>query len=309
MTQPLVVAYGIGVDSTAMLVGMHQRGIRPDLILNAQMPEKDSTHAYLPIVNAWLRSIGFPEVTVVTYVPKRFKHWPPYYTLEENCLTNGTLPSKAFGFGSCSQKWKAAPQHTFLKTWQPAVDAWKAGLKVRKAVGYDNSSRDQQRRVTADKCTAATYKENNTASYDYWYPLQDWGWDRERCKAEIAAAGLPVPEKSSCFFCPAMKTEEVDVLPQDKLVRIVLMEQRAMPRLQNVEGLWRKATKKRPGSMTKYIEQQGLLTPEQIAKVKEVPKQLLDYQKEYAAGTSTKVFSKFIEDAVAEVVESTEVPA
>lgn len=35
--QPVTVAYGIGVDSTAMLVGLHQRGIRPDLILFADM--------------------------------------------------------------------------------------------------------------------------------------------------------------------------------------------------------------------------------------------------------------------------------
>lgn len=32
---PLVVSYGVGVDSTAMLVAMQQRGIRPDLILFA----------------------------------------------------------------------------------------------------------------------------------------------------------------------------------------------------------------------------------------------------------------------------------
>ena len=30
---PLVVAYGLGVDSTAMLVEFARRGIRPDLIL------------------------------------------------------------------------------------------------------------------------------------------------------------------------------------------------------------------------------------------------------------------------------------
>jgi hypothetical protein len=29
----------------------------------------------------------------------------------------------------------------------------------------------------------------NSAAYDYWYPLQDWGWDRERCELEIVAAG------------------------------------------------------------------------------------------------------------------------
>jgi hypothetical protein len=32
---PLVVAYGLGVDSTAMLVELAQRKIRPDLILFA----------------------------------------------------------------------------------------------------------------------------------------------------------------------------------------------------------------------------------------------------------------------------------
>jgi hypothetical protein len=302
--QPFVVAYGMGVDSTAVIVGLVARGIRPDLILFANVGgEKQVTYDYLPVINAYLRANNFPEVTEVAYVPKNFKHWPPYFSLEENCLTNGTLPSKAFGFGSCSMKWKAQPQDKYLKTWAPAVEAWKAGMKVKKAVGYDNSKRDVQRRQTADKvCTSSTYKENNTAQYDYWYPLQDWGWDRDECIRQIAAAGLPVPEKSSCFFCPAMKTHEVDALPQDKLVRIVLMEQRAMPRLTVVKGLWRKATKARPASMTEYIAEKGLLSPEQISKVKQVPTALLDYQKEFAAGTSTKVFSKFIEEAVSEIV-------
>ena len=32
-----MVAYGLGVDSTAMLIGLAQRGIRPDLILFADV--------------------------------------------------------------------------------------------------------------------------------------------------------------------------------------------------------------------------------------------------------------------------------
>lgn len=51
--QPLVVAYGMGVDSTAVLVGLQQRGIRPDLILFADTgDEKPATYAYLPVINA-----------------------------------------------------------------------------------------------------------------------------------------------------------------------------------------------------------------------------------------------------------------
>lgn len=48
--------------------------------------------------------------------------------------------------------------------------------------------------------------------YDIRYPLQEWGWDRERCQLEIALEGLPVPIKSACFFCPAMKLPEIEDL-------------------------------------------------------------------------------------------------
>src|SRR5262245_47929671 len=97
--QPLVFAHGVGVDSVAVTVELARRGIRPDLILHADPgAEHEGTYAYLPILNAYLRSVDFPEVVVVKYVPKNFKNWPPYYTIEENCLTNGTLPSLAFGF-------------------------------------------------------------------------------------------------------------------------------------------------------------------------------------------------------------------
>lgn len=110
MKQPLIVSNGLGVDSMAMLIGMAQREIRPDAILFANtFSEKDETYAYLPVVNEWCRRVGFPEVTVIEYQVKNFKNWPEYRGLEENCLTNGTLPSEAFGMGSCSEKWKQAP--------------------------------------------------------------------------------------------------------------------------------------------------------------------------------------------------------
>ena len=68
--QPIVVAYGMGVDSTAMLVGLHQRGIRPDLILFADTGgEKPDTYLYAPIIRQWLRDVDFPQFEVVRYKP------------------------------------------------------------------------------------------------------------------------------------------------------------------------------------------------------------------------------------------------
>ena len=45
--------------------------------------------------------------------------------------------------------------------------------------------------------------------HTYAYPLMEWGWDREACIRAIEAAGLPQPGKSSCFFCPSMRAEEI----------------------------------------------------------------------------------------------------
>jgi hypothetical protein len=246
--QPLQVADGLGVDSMAMLIGMAKRGIRPDAILFANTAsEKDETYAYLPVVNAWCDRVGFPRVTVVEYVVKNFKNWPPYNGLEENCLTNGTLPSEAFGMGSCSEKWKQQPQNNWTKMWAPALEAWAAGGKVRKAIGYDDSTADKKRSCSADR----TFKVKPDEHYDYWYPLQEWKIDRTKCIQMIIDEQLPgwdpsyltgsplvwiekggIPVKSSCFQCPNMKPFEIKALPKEKLARIVIMEARAKVRLE-----------------------------------------------------------------------------
>lgn len=286
--QPLVVSYGMGVDSTSMLIGFRDIGVKPDLILFADTGgEKPETYAYLPIMQAWLKKAGFPPVIIVRYQPKNFKNWPPYKSLEENCLTNGTLPSLAFGFKSCSLKWKVAPQEKYLKTWELAQKTWQAGAKVVKAIGYDCSPADARRRNHVG--------DQNDPLYDYIYPLQDWKWDRDECIRQIDDAKLPIPPKSSCFFCPAMKQHEVSALNADMLRRIVRMEARAAPRLTTTEGLWRKTTKTKPGRMTDYIRSEGLLPAEEVDRIiAEVPQEIVDFQVGYAAAKAEGKEAEFV---------------
>src|SRR3546814_9948910 len=66
------------------------------------------------------------------------------------------------------------------------------------------------------------------------YDMRISDWSSDVCSSDL---GLPVPVKSSCFFCAAMKPHEVQTLPAWCLRLIVLMEARAAPRLINVEGL------------------------------------------------------------------------
>lgn len=234
---PLVVAYGMGVDSTAMLVGMAQRGETPDLILFADTgDEKPETYAYLPIINAWLTKVGFPQVTVV----KNAAAETDDRSLSARCLRLGTLPALAYRQHQCSIVWKIAPQRSYIngtkgqiiingervkkhQGWGPALEAWAAGINVTQCIGYDNGGRDSCRRFKSEGKEAKGYTNR--------YPLIEWGWDREECKRQIAAAGLPVPVKSACFHCPASKRDEVEQLqvkhPELAMVA-VQMEQRAI---------------------------------------------------------------------------------
>lgn len=333
--QPLIVANGLGVNSVAVLVEFSKRGIRPDAILFADTgSEKRETYDYLPTMQRWLKSVGFPPVTVVNYQPKSTIDHPPYSSLGENCLTNGTLPSLAFGFKSCSLKWKVLPQNIWTNQWAKAVDFWNSGGKVKKVIGYDCTPKDMKRYAHAQGV--------EDEKYENWYPLVEWGMDREACKKAILSAGLPVPPKSACFFCPATQPEELKTHKLEYLRYIVIMEARAMPKLEgcmNQEqlaedfirkhllweakvrvargnkqrqlmarepklkklgkgcaGLWRSKTRNRPAMMTDYILSENLLPDHEVKSLQaNVPKEIIKNQNAYREGADFLNWFDFLE--------------
>ena len=210
----LVVCYGGGTDSTAELIEMVKRDIRPDLILFADTGgERPETYWYIVMFSLWLVGKGFPPITTVKKVDKN----GDIMTLERNCLEQKMLPSLAYGFKTCSQKFKAAPQDKFCNHFPLAIETWKRDEKVVKAIGYEFG---EERR-------AKNYDDNK---YEYWYPLIEWEMDRDACKKAIADAGLPQPGKSSCFFCPSMRKTEIFELRDshpDLLKRALAMESNA----------------------------------------------------------------------------------
>jgi 3'-phosphoadenosine 5'-phosphosulfate sulfotransferase (PAPS reductase)/FAD synthetase len=249
---PLTVACGVGVDSVAMLVGLVERGMRPALITFADTgAEKPETYAYIEILNNYLRQNNFPEVTVVQYQPVT----ATYDNLYDNCIQNKTVPSLAFGLKGCSVKFKIEVQNKYFKTWQPALDCWARGQKVLKAIGYDAGPKDSRRYV--DKSS------DDHNRYEFWYPLRDWGWTRVECRAAILRAGLPLPLKSACFFCPATQPVELVWLAYkhpDLFRRAIELEDNARPGFTAIQGLWRNGTKEKPGSWRVFAEREGLIT-------------------------------------------------
>lgn len=227
----IVVGYGGGTDSTAMLIGLWQRKIPVDLILFSDPGgEQPHTYWYLRVMDRWLRAHGMPPITRVWYRDILGRR----QTLEQECLRSRSLPSIAYGHKKCSQKYKIAPQDRFCNHYPQCLESWSRGERVVKMIGYDAG---EVRRLEGAR-------EHDLADKKYQkkYPLMEWGWHREDCVRTIRDAGLPLPGKSSCFFCPSMKKREIRALYHqypDLLERALAMEDNARPNLVTVKGLGR----------------------------------------------------------------------
>lgn len=90
---------------------------------------------------------------------------------------------------------------------------WEAGERVIKCIGFDST---EDHRTYADGSAINICREKGLPDYgqryEMRYPLREWGLSRDDCGKIISKAGLPLPPKSACFFCPAMKPWEIDAL-------------------------------------------------------------------------------------------------
>ena len=190
----IVVSYGGGTNSTALLVGLVERGEGVDLILFADTGgERPETYDYVNEFSDWLERRRYPRVQVVRREGA---------SLETDCLSRAVVPSIAYGRKSCSDKFKLRPQNKFVSEHPAAQAAWARGEQVLKLIGFD-----------ADEPQRAG--DFSTKRYAYRYPLIEWGWGRAACVEAIARAELPQPGKSSCFFCPSMKKHEIIALGKE----------------------------------------------------------------------------------------------
>lgn len=192
---PVTVAFGAGLNSTAMLIGAVFQGQPIDLILFADTGnERPETYKHRDQVSEWLQAHGYPAVETVS-------RDGDYESLGDRCKGEDMGPSLAYGFRhkACSQKWKVAPQRKRIQNWEPARRAWDQDEYVIKLIGYDVGETHRYQEA---------YDDQN--GYAFEYPLVDWRWDRDDCERVIAFAdGICMPPKSSCYFCPSMKPEEI----------------------------------------------------------------------------------------------------
>lgn len=218
-----LVTIGGGTNSLAMVLEMHKKGISIDVCIFADTKaEKPETYKSLEAISQWLVDHGYQELVIVSTEK----------TLEEDCLIRNALPSIAYGFKSCSQRFKLAPQEKWGNHYEPFKEIWKSGGKITKFIGYDAG--EFRRADNAKKRNAEDKK------YEYRYPLIEWGINRQRCEDIIKEFGFEQPGKSSCFFCPNMKKSEILLLDKNHhnlMKRAITLEQNA--ELIKINGLGR----------------------------------------------------------------------
>jgi len=203
-----VVSYGGGVNSVAVLLRLHELGVTPTAIVMADPgSEHAATHSYRDaVLPTWLDSVGFPRIEVINRIDEgqhNARAWR-LETLHDECVRTRSLPSIAYGWKKCSAKYKGDTQRWWSARQDFAQAEWAAGRKLVKVIGYDAGEEQRERVAFANPWEQTRFTP--------WYPLIEAGIDRDACEEMIVKAGLPLPPKSACTFCPNNKLEEWEAL-------------------------------------------------------------------------------------------------
>jgi len=228
-----VISYGGGVQSTAMIVLACTGRIEGvDAALFANVGD-DSEH---PKTLDYVRDIAIPwaaERGLPVHELKRIKRDGNVETLWGRLMKEGSrslpipirMDNGAPGTRSCTKDFKI----TVVGKWLKANGASK-----------DNPA-DVCIGISTDEITRLSNKRAEPYERPM-YPLIDLGLDRSACQRIIQEAGLPVPHKSSCFFCPfhrpqmwsEMRRDEPELFKKSVQLENTLNERRAMLGKDNV---------------------------------------------------------------------------
>lgn len=246
----LIACFGGGRDSVAGAIKLAQLGIKPDIIVMSDTGgERDSTYAYIPIMNRYFRSIGFPEITIVSLGRKRD------IDFETHLFRLGIFASLSYGSHSCSVTWKIQAIDKYLKSNRAVIEAKRQGRRLVRAVFFEAG--EEYRAVRSDKnaigettdktgCKRGTaFSVRADSEYISWFPLIELGISFDDVLDLIWREGLPVVRKSSCYFCAGMTELEIYQLSQEephKFFRGLVLERivqrnKIVPHTGRVQGI------------------------------------------------------------------------
>jgi len=173
-----MISFGCGVNSVAMTIMLVNDDWRGPIVFADTGGERPETMCYLEYFGEWLAERGL-EVTRLE-PGSEWHRSMSQVPLEDYCLKAGVIPLLFVRW--CSSRWKGRPCGRWAKAH---------GIKTQ-FLGF---SADEARRARGKP--------------DYLqFPLIDEWINREGCRHIISKAGLSMPSRSSCFFCPGQTIGE-----------------------------------------------------------------------------------------------------
>ena len=205
-----VLACGVGVQTVAEVIRNHQS--YDAIIFSDTGSEKEETYYY---VNTYL--LPFVKENKINFVVVSNGK---YESLYDYCIKHREIPKRNFRW--CTDKFKRQPINQYIRK------TFKAHHKtnvVEKAIG-----------ISLDESERLNTFTNEPKYIKTVYPLIDDKITRLDCKRIIEDAGLPLPIKSGCWFCPFAKKEEFRRLKIEKpeLWKQLIIMEKNHPKYPNV---------------------------------------------------------------------------
>ncbi len=241
----VVLNWGMGVDSTAILVRWLLeaacRGFPLErlIVITAQVGGESLRTKWFgeTFVLPLLRRFNIRLVQVCragpsqkhgiivlsdTRQPDRLYTEGGPYTLEDELLAAGTVVVAQKNRRNCSQKHKAFPIETWLRK----------ELKDDRFIQILGFASDELERVEKDESYSCIRWGEQKEAY---YPLVEWGWDREKCIAYLLEVTGHQADRSCCVWCPFARSHIIACFRQEpaSAVRAMRIEQTAVSLNQN----------------------------------------------------------------------------
>lgn len=170
-----VLSYGGGLNSTTLLVYLVKNNRPLDCVLFADTGDEfEHTYATVAYYKEWLhqQKPGIIFEIVQSHYNK---------SLYQYCWDKKIVPSRMTR--DCTDKFKIQPMRRFL------LKQWGKKNQFVRYIGIDYSE--------AHRIRNATRKNEINV-----YPLVEAKIGRYDCKKLLKSYGLPIPEKSGCWYCP-----------------------------------------------------------------------------------------------------------
>jgi hypothetical protein len=225
----VVLSYGLGVDSTALLLRWLEEPESRDfnlsdllvvtsmtgdewprtavLVQEHVLPRlREAGIRYAQVARAGSKQAAGIAVLADGTAPRRL-HISGAYKLSDELTAAGTIP-QASGNRICSMKFKGWVIDTYLATYAPQATRHAFGFESGEVARAERCADHMPGRLAFGFETGEAARARRATEYDTpfriaEFPLIEWGWDREECRAYIEQiTGVADWPKSACVYCP-----------------------------------------------------------------------------------------------------------